>query len=86
MLSNHGCFRAYLHRFKHEEVPQYSSGCGVPEDAEHIVFFWSQRFTDERKELEDTVGSTPEPKTLVKLMLTTEEKWSAVSAVSPQRL
>ena len=41
MLSNHGCFRVYLHRFKHEETPQCPMGCGVPEDAEH-VFFWCQ--------------------------------------------
>ena len=33
MLSNHGCFRAYLHRFKHEETLQCSAGYGVPEDA-----------------------------------------------------
>ena len=78
MLSNHGCFRAYLHRFKHEEAPQCPAGCGEPEDAEH-VFFWCQRFTDDTKELKDTLGSTPDPETLVKLMLTTEEKWSAVS-------
>ena len=78
MLSNYGCFRAYLHRFKHEESPQYAAGCRVPEDAEH-VFFWCQRFINVRKELEDTLRSTSEPETLVKLMLTTEEKWSAVN-------
>ena len=38
------------------------------------LFFWCQRFTNERKELKDTLGSTPEPETLVKLMLTTEER------------
>ena len=30
MLSNHGWFRAYLHRFKHEEVPQCPAAWGVP--------------------------------------------------------
>ena len=44
---------AYLHRFKHEEASQCLAGCGVLEDAEH-VFFWCQRFTDDRKKLEDT--------------------------------
>ena len=78
MLSNHGWFRAYFYRFKHEEAPQCQAGCGVPEDAEH-VFFWCQHIAGERKELEDTLGSTPELETLVKLILTTEEKWSAVS-------
>ena len=74
--------RAYLHRFKHEEASQCLAGCGVPEDAEH-VFFWCQRFTDERKELEDTLGPTSELESLVKLMLTTEVKWSAVSGFAP---
>ena len=78
MLANHGCFRAYLHRFKHEKAPQCPAECGVLEVAEH-VFFWCQRFTGDRKEPEDSLGSTPEPETLVKLTLTTKEKWSAVS-------
>ena len=30
MLSNHGCFRTYLYRLKHEETPQCLEGCGVP--------------------------------------------------------
>ena len=50
----------------------------MPEDEEH-VFFWCQRYIGEGKELEDTLGSTPEPETLMKLMLTMEPKWSAVS-------
>ena len=33
MLSNHGCFRAYLQLFKYEEALQYPAGGGVPEDA-----------------------------------------------------
>ena len=71
MPSNHRCFRAYLHQFKLEETPQCPAGCGVPKDAKHI-FFWCQRYTDERKKLEDTLGTTPEPETLVKLMLATQ--------------
>ena len=44
-----------------------------------MLGFWRQRITDERKELEDRLGSTPEPEILVKLMLTTKEKWSDIS-------
>ena len=51
----------------------------MPEDAEH-VFFWCQRYTDGRKKLEDTLGTTPDTETFVKLMLATEQKWSAVSS------
>ena len=48
ILSNHGCFRAYLHRFKHDESPECPAGCKVSEDAEH-VFFRCPRFAGERK-------------------------------------
>ena len=42
--------------------------------------FWCPRFTDGRKELEDGLGSTREPETLVELMLTTKKKWSKISS------
>ena len=56
MLSNHGCFRAYLYRFRHDESPECPAGCRVPEDTEY-VFFWCPRFAGERKELEERLGS-----------------------------
>ena len=44
------------------------------------VFCWCQRYTDERKKLKDTLGTTTEPETLVKLMFGTEQDWSVVSS------
>ena len=79
ILSNHGCFRAYLHRFKHKNTPDCPAGCGVPEDAEH-VFFRCPRFAEEPRELEELIGVKPEPETLVELMLMTEKNWASVSS------
>ena len=77
MLSNHGCFRAYLHRFKHDESPESSAGCTVPEDAAH-VFFRCPRFAGERKEREERLGSSRTSETVMEMMLETEENWTAV--------
>lgn len=35
ILSGHGCFRSYLHRFGHEEDP-YCPYCGVDKTTEHV--------------------------------------------------
>lgn len=55
MLSGHGCFRAYLHRFKHDDSPECPSCPGVTEDAEH-VFFVCPRFNPQRDKLESVFG------------------------------
>ncbi|GBP00512.1 hypothetical protein EVAR_1032_1 [Eumeta japonica] len=34
--TRYGFFRAYLHRFKHDDSPECSSCLGVPEDMEHM--------------------------------------------------
>ena len=47
MLSSHGCYRVYLHRFRHDELPECSVWYRVPEDTEH-VFFWCPRFAAEK--------------------------------------
>lgn len=78
MLSDHGCFRAYLHRFNHDDSPDCPAGCGVPESAEH-VFFRCPFFKEARRELELKLGATPDPDSLINLMLTEEENWDAVN-------
>uniref|UniRef100_A0A6V7IRC4 Reverse transcriptase zinc-binding domain-containing protein n=1 Tax=Bracon brevicornis TaxID=1563983 RepID=A0A6V7IRC4_9HYME len=64
MLSNHGCFRAYLHRFKHESIPDCPAGCGTPEDAEH-VFCHCARSGQTREELSVPLGGRIRPETIV---------------------
>ena len=73
MLSNHGCFPAYLLRFKHNESSECQAGCRVPEYAEH-VFFRCPRFAGEKKKLEERLGSSLTPETVVEMMLETEKK------------
>lgn len=78
VLSNHGCFKAYLHRFKYEDSPDCPAGCGMPEDCEH-AFFACPRFAGDRKVLEDVLGVTPNTGNLVNLMIKKAENWTAVS-------
>lgn len=78
MLSNHGCFKAYLHRFKHEDSPECPAGCDVAEDAEH-VFFACPRFAEERMELGNVLGVTPNAENLVSAMIDRVENWTAAS-------
>lgn len=85
MLSGHGCYRAYLHRFGHENSPYCTEGCNVLEDAEH-VFFQCPSFTNERNELQKTLGKDISPESLVNDMLTSEKNWDAVSKFATQIL
>lgn len=78
LLSGHGCFRAYLHRFGHDETSVCAYGCPTCEDAEH-VFFHCPRFMEERVMLSRTVGQWPDANNIVTIMLESEEAWNAVS-------
>ena len=71
MISGHGCFRAYLHRFKHDVSPEYSYCSGVSEDAEH-VFFACPRFQASRSNWESTVHEKLRPESLIKVMLSSK--------------
>lgn len=85
MLSGHGCFRAYLHRFKHDDFPECPSCPGVAEDAEH-VFFVCPRFTMLRNDLETILEQSITPETLVNAMLTSKAAWNATSAFATEVL
>lgn len=78
ILTGHGCFKSYLHRFKHDENPFCSFCAGsVIEDAEH-VFFICPKFNAERRELSNKLGRPPTVETLVDIMLNSEEDWISV--------
>ncbi|GBP65563.1 Retrovirus-related Pol polyprotein from type-1 retrotransposable element R1 2 [Eumeta japonica] len=68
MLSGHGCFRAYLHRFKHDNSPECPSCPGVIENAEH-VFFECPRFNSQRDLLESVLHQKIQPETVIEVML-----------------
>lgn len=78
LLSGHGCFREYLHRFGHEESPECPGECKVAENAEH-AFFQCPRFESERARLEGVLGGSVTVDNLVDLMLESESNWDAVS-------
>uniref|UniRef100_A0A6V7LX49 Reverse transcriptase domain-containing protein n=1 Tax=Bracon brevicornis TaxID=1563983 RepID=A0A6V7LX49_9HYME len=78
MLFNHNCFRPYLHRFEHENIPDCPAGSGTLEDAEHVSFYCA-RFGQAREELDVHLGGGIDPETVVRFMLENEENWSAVS-------
>lgn len=79
LLSGHGCFRSYLHRFGHEASPE-CSWCGpvFDESPEH-TFFICGRFRPERDQLEAALGVVVTPDTIVSVMLCSERNWRAVS-------
>lgn len=85
MLSGHGCFRAYLHRFKHDDSPECPSCPGVAEDAEH-VFFVCPRFDPQREGLERILNQRVQPDALVEAMLSTEAVWNATNTFATEVL
>ncbi|GBP18703.1 hypothetical protein EVAR_8528_1 [Eumeta japonica] len=85
MLSGHGCFPAYLHRFKHDDSPECPSCPGEPEDAEHVTFV-CPRFNLQRDEFETNLNQRIQPKTLVEVMLSTKAAWNATSTFATKVL
>ena len=85
MLSGHGCFRAYLHRFKHDDSSECPSCPGVAEDVEH-VFFKCPRFSQKREELEMALNKKIQPETIVEAMLSSEAAWNATSTFATEVL
>ena len=85
MLSGHGCFRAYLHKYKYEDSLKCPTCSESDEDAEH-VFFACKRFDVHRHELEEVLNETATPETLVEAMLSSEEVWKATSAYATKVL
>ncbi|CAL1677347.1 unnamed protein product [Lasius platythorax] len=85
MLSGHGCFRAYLHKFKHEDSPECLTCRGVDEDAEH-VFFMCPRFSTPRSTWETALEGRILPENLVEAMLSSEAAWEATSSFAVEVL
>lgn len=75
-LTDHGCFRKYLHRLKlddNEDCPT----CDVAENAEH-VFFACSRFNNERDRLQEHLNERITPDNVVNLMLKAEDPWNSI--------
>jgi len=77
-LTGHGCFNAYLCRFKKRDdsVCMY---CQHPvDDAEHTVFL-CDRWWRQRRELEVMLDGMFTPETMTATMLSSRRRWDAVS-------
>lgn len=79
VISGHGCFRAYLYKFKCDDSPDCSACVAVEENAEHVLF-QCPRFSASRAIVEDQLGTRITPDNLVGLMLKSANAWTAVSA------
>ena len=77
--SGHGCFNAYLRRFKKRDVGMCCY-CDFPVDtAEHALFVCA-KWGVAREALDQTVGAELTPNTMVPLMLQSERFWTLIES------
>ncbi|KAI5720547.1 hypothetical protein M8J77_008420 [Diaphorina citri] len=77
VLSGHGCFNFYLHRFKLRSSP-ICRYCDQSDTAEHSLFVCA-RWTRNREEASNQVGETLTADNLIKNMLKSQEDWTTIS-------
>jgi len=77
MLTCHGCFDEYLHRFKKRQDPKCVD-CGAPIDIAEYTLFRCDRWWQLGKELEVELDTEVEPDTIMGMMLESKGKWKAV--------
>lgn len=76
VLTGHGCFNAYLHRFKKRDSPACRY-CIMEDTAEHTLFE-CVRWQQMRDELNSRIGEEFTTESMVKVMLRSEIDWSVV--------
>lgn len=79
VLTGHGCFRAYLHRFRRSESPACLDCGAVIDDADHAIFR-CDRWIREREDLSTLLGIPFSPENMVDSMLSCPALWRAVEA------
>lgn len=79
MLTGHGCFGYYLHKYKKREDPACVD-CGSPVDNAEHTLFRCDRWWRHRRDLEVRIGAALEPDTVVSKMLEKTDHWNAVKA------
>ena len=79
ILSGHGCFLQYLHRFKLADSPFCPACPNDPESAEHVVFVCN-RFAEERRLLEEAIGHPATVNNFTNEMCSSPAKWNAVKS------
>ncbi|KAF0737175.1 Reverse transcriptase domain-containing protein [Aphis craccivora] len=77
ILTGHGCFGEYLHKFKRLAYPKFVDFLFHRDDAEHAIFY-CDRWWSLRRALEVDMGLQFEPDTMVDVMLQSKEKWNTI--------
>jgi len=77
MLTGHGCFGEYLHRFRRLVDPKCVDCLFQRDDAEHAIFH-CDRWWSLRRALEVDIGMQFEPDTVVDAMLQSKGKWNTI--------
>ena len=78
-LSGHGCFNAYLQRFKKRDDESYSYCGSLVDNAEHTLFFCA-RWGVAREAVGREVGAQLTPDRMVSLILQSEQKWILIES------
>uniref|UniRef100_A0A2S2P488 Reverse transcriptase domain-containing protein n=1 Tax=Schizaphis graminum TaxID=13262 RepID=A0A2S2P488_SCHGA len=85
VLTGHGGFGQYLHRFKKREDPRCVD-CQIDvDDAEHTIFH-CDRWWRQRRELEVRIGGVFEPDKMIGYMIKNESNWDLVKRYCHQVL
>lgn len=74
VMTNHGTFNKYLHRFKLKDITSCDSCGALEEDAKHIVFE-CEKWEDARRVLNNMLGCTITPENMVSTMLANANAW-----------
>ena len=77
--SGHGCFNAYLKRFKERDDDSCRYCGSLVENAEHTLFVCA-RWGAEREAVGWAVGAQLTPDTMVSLMLQSEQIWMLIES------
>lgn len=77
-LSGHGCYQAYLHKYKRAEKPNCIY-CNHPiDDAEHTLFK-CDAWEAQRRRLRTITNTDIGPNNIIQIMLTNKDNWDAVN-------
>ena len=79
VLSGHGCFNAYLKRFKKREDESCRYCGSLVKNAEHTLFVFA-RWGVAREDVGQAVCAQLTPDTMVSLMLQSEQKWMLIES------
>ena len=78
-LSGHGCFNAYLKRFKKRDDESCRYCGSLVQNAEYTLFVWA-RCCAEREAVGRAVCAQRTPETMVSLMLQSEQIWMLIES------